>query len=171
MSEPDAARPTPLAVEIRRETPADADAIATLLAAAFPAPAPEVGLVAALRQSEAYIPSLALVAVHRSVVVGYVLLTRARIGDTPALGLAPLAVAPPLQRRGVGAALVRAALAATGDEAVGVLGSPGYYGRFGFRLAHEVGVATPVEGWSEHFMVLGPAARGVFRYHAAFDAL
>ena len=49
--------------------------------------------------------------------------------------LGPLAVAPSLQRRGIGSALVRAGLRRLKDEdmeLVCVLGDPAYYGRLGF---------------------------------------
>src|SRR5690606_25411193 len=51
----------------------------------------------------------------------------------PALALAPLAVAPSQQRRGIGSALVAAAQALRPDATIIVLGDPAYYGRFGFR--------------------------------------
>lgn len=160
-----------LEIQIRPETPSDAQAIHALLTAAFPTPA-EAHLVETLRKTAAYIPSLALVAVQDSTVVGHIMLTRAHVDNTPALGLAPLAVLPEYRSQGVGSALVRAALHLARDETVGVLGDTGYYGRFGFRLAAEVGIEPPVAGWAPHFMVLraGPA-KGVFRYHEAFDGV
>jgi putative acetyltransferase len=60
-----------------------------------------------------------------------------------ALQLSPLAVLPAWQRRGIGGALIREALARCHDlgvDAVFLLGHPGYYPRFGFRPARELGV-------------------------------
>lgn len=78
------------------------------------------------------------------------LFSAARVEPDPARRrasiLAPLAVAPAAQGRGVGGALVRAGLArldADGIDLVFVLGDPAYYGRFGFRPARDAGLAAP----------------------------
>ena len=71
-------------------------------------------------------------------VTGHVLFSPA--GDGAAL-LGPLAVHPSHQRRGIGSALVRAGLAELarrGTAHVFLLGSPRYYGRFGFAAEHRV---------------------------------
>lgn len=75
-----------------------------------------------------------LVADRGAGVVGHVLLSRLN-APFRGLALAPLAVAAPWRRQGVGAALVHRALAdarAEAWQAVLVLGDPAYYGRFGF---------------------------------------
>jgi putative acetyltransferase len=62
-----------------------------------------------------------------------------------ALALAPMAVQPHRQRRGIGSALVRAGLQRArqgGWQAVVVLGHQDYYPRFGFSA----GLAQPLEG-------------------------
>ena len=91
------------------------------------------------------------------VVVGHVLLSRL-VSPPGALALAPLAVLPDRQRRGVGSALVRAALARAregGGAAAFVLGDPAYYGRFGFSAEAARGYASPYAGGALH----GGAAR------------
>ncbi len=63
----------------------------------------------------------------------------------PRWGLAPLAVAPARQRRGVGSALAREAIRlaeAAGEPLILVLGDVDYYARFGFEPAGPWGV-TP----------------------------
>ena len=135
---------------IRDETEADHAAVARLHGLAFGGDA-EARLVDALRRSGA--AAVSLVAESGGVVVGHVLLSKL---DAPegALALAPLAVLPDRQRRGVGSALVRAALARAregGWAAVFVLGDPAYYGRFGFSADAARGYASPYAG--EHFMV------------------
>lgn len=67
-------------------------------------------------------------------------------------------------------------LAALRDSDAWLLGEPGYYGRFGFVPASDVGVEAPDPGWREYFQVrtlaaFGPAVRGRLRYAAPFDDL
>ena len=72
------------------------------------------------------------------------------------VGLAPLAVSPKIQGRGVGARLVREGLFACEREGVGfvvVLGEPGYYKRFGFKKASRFGVENEY-GATDAFMIL-----------------
>ena len=66
--------------------------------------------------------------------------------DAPLFALAPVAVHPALQGRGLGAALIRAGLDAMAPAAITVLGDPAYYTRFGF---------APVPGWQSPYA--GPA--------------
>ncbi len=60
--------------------------------------------------------------------------------------LAPLAVRPDCQARGLGTALVREGMRRVGGPGVDVLfvyGDPGYYGRFGFSAAAADGFEAP----------------------------
>jgi putative acetyltransferase len=172
------------AVLIRREGPADAEVIRAITAAAFarrgtPGHAPpEVRLVDELRGSEAWIPALSLVAVEPDGgVTGHVLCTRGHVGDAPVLALGPVAVRPDRQRAGVGSALMHAVLGAgdaLGEPLVALLGDPGYYRRFGFRLSRDYAIAPPVASWRPHFQVrllaaYQPSVRGTFRYAEPFD--
>ncbi len=96
---------------VRPEAAADAGAVHALLARAFETPA-EADLVDQLRRDGDLL--LALVATDAAqAVVGHVAFPRLRVesagGEWPAVGLAPLAVAEPQRRGGIGAALVRAA--------------------------------------------------------------
>jgi putative acetyltransferase len=93
------------------------------------------------------------------------------------MGLAPLAVAPSHQGRGIGSALVRAGLEAcarAGAGAVVVLGEPQYYARFGFGAAAPLGIRSEYEVPEDAFMVveLVPtylrAVRGTVVYHPVF---
>ena len=170
---------------VRPETTADHQAVARLLTDAFGGPA-EARLVELLRTSPAYIPDLALVAEVDGTVVGHILFTVVAVEDrpagetTPALALAPMAVAPAHQRTGVGTALAGAALERARrrpEAAVIVLGHPGYYPRFGFVPASRFGIEPP---WSDipddAFLVLPlpgytEACRGVVVYPPAFDAV
>jgi putative acetyltransferase len=173
-------------VLVRRELPGDVRAVADVHAGAFAPMYPdgepiEPGLVDALRVSGAWLPPLALVAVADGVVVGHVCVTRATLlpGDLPALGLGPLGVRESHQRRGVGSALVHAVLGAAdalNEGVVVLLGHPGYYPRFGFRPAAELGIDPEVPEWAPHFQARPltahrPELRGTFRYAAPFRAL
>ena len=171
-------------VLIRRESAGDADGIRAITAAAFARPGrpdqapPEVRLVDELRQSEAWLPVLSLVATGPGgEVIGHVLCTRAHVEEAPVLALGPLTVRPDRQRAGVGSALMHAVLGAgdaLDEPLVALLGDPGYYGRFGFRLSSEHQITPPVADWQPHFQVRLLTAyrrpvRGTFRYAEPFD--
>lgn len=82
--------------------------------------------------------------------VGHVLFTAAALDGAPHVGvsvLAPLAVVPETQRRGIGGALTREGLTRLGRAGVDlvfVVGHPPYYPRFGFRPAGPLGFEAPV---------------------------
>jgi putative acetyltransferase len=177
-------------VIIRRETPQDIPAIRAVTATAFataehsappvePDGAPgEATLVGWLREDEGWIPELSLVAEDgQGAVVGHVVCTRGTVSGAPALGLGPLSVEPAHQGRGVGSALVHAVLAAAdalAEPLVALLGDPGYYRRFGFRPASEVGVLSPEPAWGDLFQVrtltaYHPGLTGTFAYAAPFS--
>jgi putative acetyltransferase len=171
------------ALRVRAERSADVTDIREVVAEAYasegqPDP-PEVGLVEALRGSDAWLPELSIVAEADARVVGYALLTRVTVGDEaqPALALGPVAVRPIHQRLGYGTAVVRAALDAAAEldeRLVLVLGDPSFYGRFGFEPAARFGVTSrwpgaryqaltlPAYGSGEH------APRGAVRYPPAW---
>lgn len=168
-----------------RERPGDECAIQRVHTAAFrhttdePSAPPEVALVDHLRASRDWIAKLSLVAMHSGRIIGHVLCTRARLAGQPVLGLAPIGVLPEHQGAGVGHALMHAVLGsadALDESLVGVLGEPGYYARFGFRAAAEVGVEPPDAAWGDYFQVrlltaYEPALTGRFSYAAPFKML
>lgn len=144
---------------IRAEQPGDEPAIRAVHCRAFDRP-DEAELVDALRAGGHVV--LSLLAATRQHVVGHVLFSRVKIhaadGTRPALSLAPVAVLPEFQRRGIGAALIRAALdqcQQQGESVVLVLGDPAYYGHFGFTPHLASMLDCPYAG--PHFMacVLG----------------
>ena len=163
---------------IRRETPADVDTIRAVTAAAFAPSEAEARLVDELRVDPGWLPALSLVAVDSSdTVIGHVACTRSHVDSVPVLGLGPLSVHPDHHTRGVGSALVHAALGAAdalGEPVVALLGDPAYYHRFGFVLSDQFGILPPVAEWQPHFQVrtlaaYTPALRGTFTYAEPFS--
>ena len=163
----------------RRENPEDVSAVRQINLQAFGGPE-EAALVDALR--EAARPFISLVAVAADRVVGHISFSPVMIegrGPAPrAMGLAPMAVLPEYQRRGIGSQLVHAGLEECqrlGREVVVVVGHPRYYPRFGFIPAHGKGLRCEYEVPEEAFMVaeLRPGALdgagGIVRYHEAFS--
>ena len=74
-----------------------------------------------------------------------------------AVGLAPLAVDPDCQRRGIGSRLVAQGLdrcRESGYRIAVVLGHPAYYPRFGFVPARLHGIRFEMEVSDDAFMVL-----------------
>jgi len=121
---------------IRAETNEDHPSIREVHRQAFGRDA-EGRLVDSLR--DAGFVRLSLVAEQDGQVVGHILFSEVAIvtdrGSVPALSLAPLAVVPEHQRRGLGSMLVREGLRLcrnSGHRIVIVLGHPAYYPRFGF---------------------------------------
>jgi putative acetyltransferase len=175
-------RPT-RALVVRRERPTDHGAVAEVHADAFAAPDQEgppgeVALVEALRQSNAYVFGLSLVAEVDGEMAGHVLVTRATVDSRyPALAMAPLGVRRDHRGQGVGTALVNAVLGAAdalGHTMVGVLGSPEYYGRFGFRPSQVYGIEAPQAWWGDSFQVralttASDQMTGRFEYAAPFN--
>lgn len=161
----------------RPETAADREAVHAVNSAAFPT-RDEADLVDALRaDAEAWLPELSYVAeAPDGSVAAYALLTRCRVGDAPALALAPVATSPAHQRQGAGQAVVRAALDAArvrGEALVVVLGDPEYYARFGCVPASRYGIRPGFEVPDEAMMALVlddsvPVPLGMIRYPAAF---
>ncbi|MGY1803324.1 GNAT family N-acetyltransferase [Blastococcus sp. SYSU D00922] len=173
-------------MHVRREEPADHDAVRALHRAAFSRRAAdrhedvvEARLTDELREDVGFLPHLSLVAVRDGAVVGHVLATRGWLEPlgVPALGIGPLGVLPRAQGTGVGSALVHALMAvaeAAGERVAALLGAPEYYRRFDFRPAAELGIAAPDPAWGPHFQarhLTGPPVGGAFRYAAPFDAL
>lgn len=166
---------------IRPAQPADLPAIAAVHEAAFPTP-DEARLVRLLAERDQ--DSISLIAVHESEVIGHVLFSPATIeaegrAVLSGLGLAPVAVVPALQNRGIGSALIREGLEHCRELAmpfVVVLGAPAYYSRFGFVPASHYNLTGEFGGGDAFQMqwLCDPAKDvpgGFVRYAPAFHEL
>lgn len=142
----------------------------------------EAHLVETLRKSDDFIPELSLVAINDGRVVGHILFSSISIetqqNDASALALAPMAVRPEFQNRGIGSKLVRHGLKECqrlGYKVVVVVGHPAYYPRFGFSPARAKGLEAPFQVSDEAFLVheLVPGAlsgiSGMVKYPPAFE--
>ena len=165
---------------IRFEQTHDFVTVYHLYASAFATRA-EARLVDTLREQIASIVSL--VADIDDVIVGHILFSPVTIADHPQLklaGLAPMAVLPNHQRKGIGTALVTAGLERCredGYDAVVVLGHPEFYPRFGFVPAHRFGICCEYDVPADVFMIAElrsgslDGVAGTIHYHPAFHDL
>lgn len=164
---------------IRAETQADHPAVRQVNERAF-GRANEANLVDALRKNAQ--PQVSLVAELDGQVVGHIffspVLIESESSKSTALGLAPMAVLPELQKQAIGSALVRRGLGecqSIGHDVVVVLGHPEYYPRFGFVPAKQKGLRCEYPVPDEAFMVIelitGALAgrKGVVKYRPEFS--
>lgn len=162
---------------IRPETAHDAVAVRAVLVAAFGGD-DEATLVELLRADGDVVASL--VAIVGDEIVGHVLFSRLTIRtaarDVPGVALAPLAVLPAFERRGIGSALVHEGfrlLRDIGEAIVIVLGDPPYYTRFGFSTGLALPLRSRYSGPAFMALELRPGAlrglAGDVNYPPAFD--
>jgi putative acetyltransferase len=163
-------------VEIRGRTAADDSAIRRLNDDAFGGTY-ESRLIEDLRAAD--LDAVELVAVENDDIVGHILFsvlaTTIDRQAVPALALAPMAVRPDRQRRGIGSVLVRAGLSLARERdwrAVIVLGHQKYYPRFGFSAALARPLEAPFSGDAFMALELEPGAlrgeKGRVTYPPAF---
>ena len=149
------------AVGIRAATAADADAIDSVIRAAFAGTDfGHQGEAELVRMIDADGDTLvSLVAERDGAIVGHVLFSRMDVeadgAALPGAGLAPVSVVPGSQGQGIGDALIRAGLDALREQGVAisfVLGHEAYYPRFGYSPDFATRFASPFAG--PHFMAM-----------------
>lgn len=123
----------------------------------------EAKLTAGLLSDKTAEPMVSLLAFYEGEAVGHVLFTRAYLEGQPdmlAHILAPLAVKPEYQRKGVGGMLIKAGielLRKMDSNLVFVFGSDGYYPKFGFiTCAIDLGYPPPYampDDFAKYWMV------------------
>ncbi len=167
-------------MKIRKAEVQDAKAIYAVVTAAFAGvehtDGNEVDLVMALTASRSFIPELSLLAEEDGDIIGHIMFTKAKVGTTEVLALAPLSVLPEYQRRGVGAALISEGhhiARQLGYPYAIVLGSDTYYPRHGYVLADTVGIRIPFDAPRENVIAYPlventSPIHGVMRYDKAF---
>ena len=174
-----------MTITIRPEQPGDAPQVRTVNLRAFGQPL-EADLVDTLRRT--CDDRLSLVATRGDAIIGHILFTPVTIdgqdsvaGAVAGMGLAPMAVVPDQQRRGIGGRLVTRGLEILAGRAcpfVVVVGHPDYYPRFGFERAsahrlHCQWDGVPDDAFMVRVLDAQTMARvsGLARYREEFDAV
>jgi putative acetyltransferase len=136
-------------MQIRLAQETDLEDVLSVERAAFGEDA-EAELVRNLLCDASAEPSLSLLAFQDDRAVGHILFTAARLSGPstpPKISiLAPLAVVPDAQNRGIGGKLIERGLqrlSESGVDLVFVLGHPAYYPRHGFEPAGRLGLTAP----------------------------
>ena len=154
-----------MGVELRQETIADYTNVFGIIEEAFRkeqySDDKEQFLVEKLRDSDAFIPELSIVAEDHGELVGHILLTKIQIKNDEkafeSLALAPVSVKPGFQRKGIGGQLIKEAhriAKAMGYKSVVLLGHESYYPKFGYELASKYDIKIPFDAPDENCMVI-----------------
>jgi predicted N-acetyltransferase YhbS len=101
-----------------------------------------------IREGMGAIPALSFAAFDSGKLVGTLQSWPVQLGDTPLTLVGPVAVAPEVQRGGIGRMLMDALIDAAPETAMVMIGDPEYYGRFFGFSAEKTGdwrVPGPVE--------------------------
>ena len=136
-----------MSVTIAPLSHADPDAIEALLDAAFGTDRHK-RTAYRIREGTYAIPALSFAAFDNNKLVGTLQSWPVSIGHAPLTLVGPVAVAPDVQRSGIGRLLMTVLIDAAGDTPMVMIGDPEYYGRFfGFSAAATGGwdVPGPVE--------------------------
>lgn len=162
---------------IRNEEPGDISTIRKVNKTAFKESI-EANLVDLLRKANK--ATISLVAKLNDKIVGHILFSPVTIESNPknlkGLGLAPVAVVPEYQRKGIGSSLIIQGLGESrnkGYDFVFVLGHKNFFSRFGFKRASDYGLDNEYNA-DENFMAMElrdgalNAIRGVVKYQPEF---
>ena len=127
----------------------------------------------ALRNSGALTSSL--IGEEAGKLVGYVAVSPVSISDgvTSWYGLGPISVSPSVQGKGIGSALMEAAILSLKElNANGcvLLGDPNYYQRFGFKPMNGLELPDVPAEYFQALMFSGDLPQGNVTYHESFSA-
>jgi len=147
-------------ISVRMEEESDLSEVERLLNKSFGQETEGI-LVNRLRRNPDFLPGLSLVAVYNNTIAGYILFFPIIIESGQysykSLVLAPMAVLPDYQRRGIGRQLIQENLIIAKDKgfnSVIVVGHPEYYPKFGFRPASLWKIRPPFDLPDNVFMAL-----------------
>jgi putative acetyltransferase len=162
---------------IRPEQTKDIAAIKKINLAAFKTEE-EAWLVDEIRKQDQ--DMISLVAEKNNQIVGHIMFSQGSNKSCPdikIIGLAPMAVLPEHQNKGIGSRLVKAGIQAckeAGYQAIIVLGHPNFYPKFGFIPSINFNLKGEYDVPPEVFMVLeiekdilSPCS-GILEYHPIF---
>lgn len=118
-------------------------------------------LVEKLRNSDAFIPELSIVAEYSGRIVGHILFTKIKIlegeKEWTTLTLAPVSVLPEYQRKGIGTQLIEYAhekARQLGYQSAILIGHASYYPTFGYQPIHTFNIKMPFEIKPENAMAV-----------------
>lgn len=155
-------------IVVRPETPQDYPAITKINDLAFEQPN-EGRLIEKLRHNKAFISRLSLVAEVEGRVVGHILFFPIEVKEEEgivslSLALAPMAVSPEFQKRGIGGRLIMSGLEMAQKlhhRSAIVLGHAEYYSKFGFKPASLWNIRAPFDVPNEAFMAIELTTNGL----------
>jgi len=152
-------------VTLRQENENDFESVFQLIEKAFEkeeySDHKEQFLVERLRNSEAFIPELSIVAGLDGKIVGHILFTKLQIKNETqtfsSLALAPVSVLPEFQGKGIASKLIlhgHEIAKSLGYKSVILLGHQDYYPRFGYELCEKYNIKMPFDVPAENCMII-----------------
>lgn len=159
-------------ITLRQENKNDFESVFQLIEKAFEkeeySDHKEQFLLERLRNSEAFILELSIVAEIEDEIVGHVLFTKLQIKNEsqtfPSLALAPVSVLPEFQGKGIGSKLIlygHEIAKSLGYKSVILLGHQDYYPRFGYELCEKYNIKMPFDVPAENCMVIALTEDGL----------
>lgn len=152
-------------INIRQEVQADYPIVFNLIEQVFRnetmSDKKEQFLVERLRNSDSFVPELSLVAEVNHEIVGYILLTKISIATNiesiTSLALAPVAVLPTFQKKGIGGQLIEEVhriAKGLGYQSIILLGYEDYFPKFGYQPLHKFNISLPFDAPKENCMAI-----------------
>ncbi|MBW1656526.1 GNAT family N-acetyltransferase [Flavobacterium quisquiliarum] len=152
-------------IKLRQENINDFESVFQLIEKAFEkeeySDHKEQFLVERLRESDAFIPELSIVAELEGKMVGHILFTKLKIvNDSHAfesLALAPVSVLPEFQGKGIGSKLIlygHEVAKSLDYKSIILLGHKDYYPRFGYEPCEKYNIKMPFDVPAENCMVI-----------------
>lgn len=159
-------------IRLRQENKKDYETVFQLIEKAFEkeeySDHSEQFLVNRLRDSDAFIPELSIIAEVEGKIVGHILFTKLKIKNQSqsfqSLALAPVSVLPEFQGKGIGSKLIlygHDVAKKLGYKSVILLGHQDYYPRFGYELCEKYHINMPFDVPAENCMVIALTEDGL----------